>query len=112
MGTDSVSLGKHRSGHGQKWDATWQAAYHPGMNRISVDHTLELRAWLASGRAVELRDKAGLSRAAVARDLGIAESAVWRWEHGRRNPRGLHAAAYYRLLARLAPREGARWPAA
>lgn len=71
---------------------------------LTVDQELELRAWLASGRATDIRKCAGLSRSSVARDLSVAESALWRWEHGHRTPRGLHAAAYYRLLARLAAR--------
>jgi DNA-binding transcriptional regulator YiaG len=69
---------------------------------LTVDQELELRAWLTSGRAIGIRKDAGLSRSSVARDLNVAESALWRWEHGHRIPRGLHAAAYYRLLNKLA----------
>jgi transcriptional regulator with XRE-family HTH domain len=62
---------------------------------------MELRSWLATGRALALRKDAGLARSSVARDLAVAESALWRWEHGQRIPRGTHAASYYRLLAKL-----------
>lgn len=72
---------------------------------LTLDQELELRAWLESGRAIEIRSQAAVSRSSAARDLGIAESALYRWEHNLRVPRGLHAASYYRLLRRLADRE-------
>lgn len=76
--------------------------YRSGMQRVlTVDQAIELRSWITSGRALELRKRAGLARSSVARDLAVAESALWRWEHGRRIPRGSHAASYYRLLAKL-----------
>lgn len=68
---------------------------------LTVDQEMQLRGWLASGRALALRKDAGLARSGVARDLAVAESALWRWEHGRRVPRGAHAARYYRLLVKL-----------
>ena len=68
---------------------------------LTVDQEMELRAWLATGRALELRKDAGLARSSVARDLAVAESALWRWEHGQRIPRGAYAASYYRLLVKL-----------
>lgn len=68
---------------------------------LTVEQEIQLRAWLTSGRALALRKDAGLARSSVARDLAVAESALWRWEHGRRMPRGVHAARYYRLLAKL-----------
>lgn len=68
---------------------------------LTVDQEMQLRGWLKSGRALALRKDAGLARSSVARDLAVAESALWRWEHGRRVPRGTHAARYYRLLAKL-----------
>jgi DNA-binding transcriptional regulator YiaG len=80
--------------------------YLDGMRtRLSSSQILELRDWLATGRAVEIRSRAGLSRSAIARDLGVADSALWRWEHGQRIPTGLYAAAYYGLLSRLAARD-------
>ena len=69
---------------------------------LSATEAVKLRAWLASGRAAQLRLDAGLSKAALARDAGVAESAILRWESGERRPTGLYAAAYYRTLARLA----------
>lgn len=68
---------------------------------LTTDQQIELRSWVTSGRALALRKTAGLSRSAVARDLAVAESALWRWENGRRIPRGMHAERYYRLLAKL-----------
>lgn len=33
-------------------------------------------------RLVELRKAAGLSQEALAREVGVAHSTAWRWEHG------------------------------
>lgn len=74
---------------------------------LTVDQELELRDWLESGRALDIRRQAGLSRSSLARDLNVAESALWRWEHNQRTPRGQYAAAYYRRLTRLAARTAA-----
>jgi DNA-binding transcriptional regulator YiaG len=68
---------------------------------LTVDQEIQLRGWITSGRALTLRKDAGLARSSVARDLAVAESALWRWEHSRRVPRGAHAVRYYRLLAKL-----------
>ena len=71
---------------------------------LTVDQEIELRDWIASGRALTLRTSAGLARASIARELAVADSAVWRWEHGQRIPRGDCAVRYYRVLAKLAQR--------
>jgi DNA-binding transcriptional regulator YiaG len=75
---------------------------------LTTEQSMELREWLTTGQAEEIRRAAGLSRPGLAREIGVAESALWRWEHGDRMPTGLYAAAYYRLLARLAARCEAR----
>ena len=72
------------------------------MRTLSIDQEIELRGWIMSGKALALRTEARLTRAGVARDLAVAESALWRWEHGQRIPRGAYAVRYYRLLAKLA----------
>lgn len=68
---------------------------------LTIEQELELRHWLTTGHALALRTGARLARTSVARDLGVAESAVWRWERGQRTPRGDYAARYYRLLLKL-----------
>ena len=80
--------------------------------KLTSCEILELRELVSSGRAAEIRQVAGLPRSALARDLGVAESAIWRWENGDRSPTGLHAAAYYQLLARIAARSVAAAPRA
>lgn len=36
----------------------------------------------APNRLAELRKAHKVSRAALSRDLGVADTTVWRWEHG------------------------------
>lgn len=67
---------------------------------------LELREWIASGRARAIREAAGLSLKAVAGEVGVGESTVWRWENGQKAPGAVHAAAYHGLLTRLAAGQG------
>jgi transcriptional regulator with XRE-family HTH domain len=55
----------------------------------------------ASGGGRELRERAGLSLAEAARELGITASGLGRYERGERSPRPAIAAGYARLLARL-----------
>jgi DNA-binding transcriptional regulator YiaG len=61
----------------------------------------QLRADLRSGRAKEIRERAHLSLAEVARALKTDPSAVWGWESGRRVPRGENATRYADLLWQL-----------
>jgi DNA-binding transcriptional regulator YiaG len=49
-----------------------------------------------------LRERAGLSQAAVATYLEVTRPAVTLWEAGKRTPRGPKLAAYNDLLDRLA----------
>lgn len=55
----------------------------------------------ATGEAAELRRRAGLSQADMAKPVGVTPQAVARWEHGTRVPRGKAALRYARLLRRL-----------
>jgi len=44
-----------------------------------------------SGRKITaLREKLGLSKAALARQIGVNVNTLWRWERGDRKPHGLH----------------------
>ena len=77
-----------------------------------METTLDLETLLSRGRmrrqlpppAVRkmLRERAGLSQAAVAGALGIQRPTLTRWELGRRTPRGPMLEAYSALLDRLA----------
>jgi DNA-binding transcriptional regulator YiaG len=48
-----------------------------------------------------IRERALLTQAEVAETLGVTDSAVCRWEAGRRTPRGVMKARYAELLGRL-----------
>ena len=60
-----------------------------------------VRRIAASGEAERLRVEAGLSRGDVARDIGITETSLRRWERGLRRPSGRAALRYLELLAAL-----------
>jgi hypothetical protein len=81
-------------GHGSRW------AREPAEDPSPA--VLELREWVASGRAREIRLSAGRTCKAVAAELGVAESTVGRWEAGRQAPGDRDAAAWHALLTRLA----------
>lgn len=49
----------------------------------------------------KIRERAGLSQADVATELGVDRSAVTRWEQGNRRPRGKALEAYVSLLCAL-----------
>jgi DNA-binding transcriptional regulator YiaG len=82
------------------------------MSSNSMRDLLELRGLIESGRAQELREDAGLSATAMARDLDVNPSQVLRWEQGKRFPNGPNARKYARTLRRLADWEAARQGAA
>ena len=75
-----------------------------GMRATPPDKIAQLQKWLRDGTAVRLRTEAEQSRCTIAYQLGVAETTVYRWETGRRSPRGASALAYHRILARLAAR--------
>lgn len=56
-------------------------------------------AW--SGEARSRRERARLSLSEVARTCGVDTATVWRWETGRRRPRGDPALRYLQLLELL-----------
>lgn len=63
------------------------------------------RTHVTAGTGRAIREAARLSQSEIAAEIGVAESTVCRWEarrpERRRLPRGDHAVAYARLLARL-----------
>jgi transcriptional regulator with XRE-family HTH domain len=60
-----------------------------------------VRAAAADGRARQLRLAARLSLADVGRACGVDQSTVYRWETGRRSPRGEAALRYEAFLRAL-----------
>jgi DNA-binding transcriptional regulator YiaG len=71
----------------------------------AIDELLDLPDLLKTGKARQLRESAGLSAVAMARQLDVSPSAVTRWEQGIRLPKGANARRYARMLGRLAARE-------
>ncbi|MCU1591669.1 MAG: hypothetical protein JWP11_2925 [Frankiales bacterium] len=63
---------------------------------------VRVRRLAKSGEAQALRLAAGLSLREVADAVGISHSNLWRWEAGKRAPRGPAAVAWARLLDELA----------
>lgn len=51
--------------------------------------------------AKAIRKAAGVTQAEIAAELGVDPLTVYRWESGRRRPRGRHAEAYSSLLTQL-----------
>ncbi|WP_372511511.1 helix-turn-helix domain-containing protein [Lentzea californiensis] len=70
-----------------------------------AEQSAELREWIRTGRARQLRVVAGLSQALVAQDCEVTASTVHRWETGDRLPCGRNIFAYHTLLTRLVERE-------
>jgi transcriptional regulator with XRE-family HTH domain len=68
---------------------------------VSISQTLRTRELVRSGEARAIRERAGISRLEVARELGVDESTIWRWEKGATLPRGEVVSRYSRLLRLL-----------
>lgn len=70
---------------------------------------MDARAQAANGEARRLRQASGLSLSETAEEVGLAgpgaPGTVWRWETGRRRPRGQAAIRYAILLETLRARE-------
>jgi DNA-binding XRE family transcriptional regulator len=62
---------------------------------------MEVRRWARSGRARELRVRAGLTQAEVAGAVGVSRETVNLWEHGKRVPRTARALRYGRFLTAI-----------
>jgi transcriptional regulator with XRE-family HTH domain len=52
-------------------------------------------------KRIELRERAGLSRADLATAIGVTPGAVWLWEKGKRQPTGPWLAKYVEALGLL-----------
>ena len=62
------------------------------------------RSLAASGAARSIRLAARLTLTEIGTEVGVTASAVCRWEHGQRSPRGDAAREYGRLLRDLMER--------
>jgi DNA-binding transcriptional regulator YiaG len=63
----------------------------------TVPGTASAKSRFLSRKIIALRKKLGLSKAALARQIGVNVNTLWRWERGERRPRGLH----WKILADL-----------
>lgn len=71
------------------------------MAQAQILRLADVRAALASGEAQRLREAAQLSIGEVARACGVDQSTVWRWEQGKRIPRGQTAIRYGNVINSL-----------
>jgi DNA-binding transcriptional regulator YiaG len=62
----------------------------------------EGRELILSGRGQVIREGAHLTRSELAREIDVDQATVWRWETGRRMPRGEAARRYGSFLKELA----------
>jgi DNA-binding XRE family transcriptional regulator len=60
------------------------------------------RELILSGRGQVIREAARVSRSEAAKEIGVDVASIWRWETGRRTPRGECARRYAQLLKQLA----------
>lgn len=70
------------------------------------------RSQLADGTAVEIRERAGLSRPEGAAVAAVDPSTLWRWERGACVARGDGATRYARFLALLEKQQQTSAPVA
>jgi DNA-binding XRE family transcriptional regulator len=76
--------------------------YHPAMSREELLAAVRARTLLASGKARDIRERAGVSRDDAGRAIGASGAAITHWESGLRRPRTELAARYGQLLDELA----------
>lgn len=67
-----------------------------------ADWRAALNSMVVSGTCKEVRTRAGLTRAVIARSVGTHPTAIGRWERGERRPTGDAGRAYFDLINRLA----------
>jgi DNA-binding transcriptional regulator YiaG len=59
------------------------------------------RDLLSPGRAQAVREAAKISRLRLAKELGVHEITIYRWERGTSHPRGQSLVDYARVLVAL-----------
>jgi DNA-binding XRE family transcriptional regulator len=72
------------------------------MSREELLAAVRARTLLASGKARDIRERAGVSRDDASRAIGASGAAITHWESGLRRPRTELAARYGQLLDELA----------
>jgi transcriptional regulator with XRE-family HTH domain len=77
------------------------------MNVRQLEQLAEVRRLAASGEARRRRQEAGWSLSEMADPVHVDQSTIWRWELGKRRPRGPAALRYGRVLELIAPAERA-----
>jgi DNA-binding XRE family transcriptional regulator len=80
--------------------------YHLAMTREEILTAVRARTLLASGKARDIRERAGVTRDDAGRAIGASGAAITHWESGLRRPRTELAARYGRLLDELADLTG------
>ena len=80
--------------------------YHLAMTRAEILAAVRARTLLASGKARDIRERAGVTRDDAGRAIGASGSAITHWESGLRRPRTELAARYGQLLDELADLTG------
>ncbi|MFK4797825.1 helix-turn-helix domain-containing protein [Streptomyces sp. MPA0124] len=71
------------------------------MTKAHALRLVQLRAAISTGETRQLRVAARLSISEMAAACGVDQSTLWRWEQGKRLPRGEHAIAYADVLDTL-----------
>jgi DNA-binding transcriptional regulator YiaG len=71
------------------------------VNFRDQERLAKVRRLIASGQAKELRIAGGLSLSEAGAPVPADASTVWRWENGKRMPRGDAALRYLRVLEML-----------
>lgn len=71
------------------------------MTKAHALRLVQLRAAISTGETREIRVAARLSISEMAAACGVDQSTLWRWEQGKRLPRGEHALTYADVLDSL-----------
>lgn len=71
------------------------------MTKAHALRLVQLRAAISTGETRRLRVEARLSISEMAAACGVDQSTLWRWEQGKRLPRGEHAVRYADVLDSL-----------
>jgi DNA-binding transcriptional regulator YiaG len=71
------------------------------MTKAHALRLVQLRAAISAGETRQIRVAARLSISELATACGVDQSTLWRWEQGKRLPRGKHAVRYADVLDSL-----------
>ena len=63
--------------------------------------TAPAKSRFSARKITALREKLGLTKAALARQIGVNVNTLWRWERGDRKPHGLHRTLLQELSKRI-----------